>query len=152
MQDWAEIRRLHKAESMPIKAIARTLSVARNTVRATRASDEPSAYRRARKGSLVDAVEPEARQLLAVDAKMAATVIAERIGWEHSITILKDQIRRIRPDYAGFDPADRIVHQPGRSDYCTHAVQPRNRGIGSTASGGVECVRGRKPPRSTAPS
>ena len=25
MEDWAEIRRLHRAEGMPIKAIARTL-------------------------------------------------------------------------------------------------------------------------------
>src|SRR5699024_7924180 len=96
-------------------AIARTLGVARNTVRAALASDEPPTYRRARKGSLVDAVEPEVRQLLAMDAKMPATVIAERIGWEHSITILKDRIRQIRPEYAGLDPADRIVHRPGEA-------------------------------------
>ncbi|WP_229730931.1 IS21 family transposase [Microbacterium faecale] len=115
VEDWAEIRRLHKAEGMPIKAIARTLGVARNTVRAALASDEPPTYRRARKGSLVDAVEPEVRKLLAVDVKMPATVIAERIGWEHSITILKDRIRQIRPEYAGLDPADRIVYQPGQS-------------------------------------
>lgn len=44
---------------------------------------------------------------------MPATVIAERVGWEHSITILKDRVRQIRPEYAGVDPADRIVHQPG---------------------------------------
>lgn len=110
MEDWAEIRRLHKAEKMPIKAIVRKLGVARNTVRAALASDEPPAYRR---GSLVDAVEPEIRKWLREDAKMPATVIAERIGWEHSITILKDRIRQIRPEYAGVDPADRIVHHPG---------------------------------------
>ncbi|MBM7826291.1 DNA-binding CsgD family transcriptional regulator [Microbacterium aurum] len=40
MEDWAEIRRLHKAEGMPIKAIVRRLGVARNTVRAALASDE----------------------------------------------------------------------------------------------------------------
>ena len=34
MEDWAEIRRLHKSEKMAIKAIARQLGVARNTVRA----------------------------------------------------------------------------------------------------------------------
>ncbi len=31
MEDWAEIRRLHRAEGMPIKAIVRHLGVARNT-------------------------------------------------------------------------------------------------------------------------
>lgn len=39
MEDWAEIRRLHRAEGVPIKEIARRLGVARNTVRAALASD-----------------------------------------------------------------------------------------------------------------
>ena len=34
VEDWAEIRRLHRAEGMPIKEIARVLGVSRNTVRA----------------------------------------------------------------------------------------------------------------------
>jgi transposase len=98
---------------MPIKAIVRHLGIARNTVRAALASEAPPSYQRPAKGSLVDAVEPEVRKLLMVDAKMPATVIAERIGWEHSITILKDRLRQIRSEYAGVDPADRLVHEPG---------------------------------------
>ena len=31
VEDWAEIRRLHKAEGLPIKAIVRRTGVARNT-------------------------------------------------------------------------------------------------------------------------
>ena len=46
MEDWAEIRRLHKSEKMSIKAIARQLGVARNTVRAALASDGPPKYER----------------------------------------------------------------------------------------------------------
>lgn len=115
MEDWAEIRRLHRAEGVPIKAIARRLGIARNTVRAALASDEPPRYQRAGKQGLVDAAEPEVRKLLQADPRMPATVIAERIGWGHSLTILKDRIRQIRPEYVGVDPADRIVHEPGQA-------------------------------------
>ena len=41
VEDWAEIRRLHRAEGMPIKAIARVMGVSRNTVRAALARDGP---------------------------------------------------------------------------------------------------------------
>jgi len=34
VEDWAEIRRLHRAEGLPIKQIARVMKVSRNTVRA----------------------------------------------------------------------------------------------------------------------
>ena len=118
MEDWAEIRRLHRAEGVPIKEIARRLGVARNTVRSALASNVAPRYERSSKGSLVDSVEPRVRALLAEFPRMPATVIAERIGWSHSITILKDRIRAIRPEYAGVDPADRLVHEPGVATQC----------------------------------
>ena len=34
VEDWAEIRRLYRAEQMPVKAIARAMGISRNTVRA----------------------------------------------------------------------------------------------------------------------
>ena len=82
-------------------------------MRAALASDRAPEYSRPVRGSLVDAVEPEVRKLLRATPRMPATVIAEQIGWEHSITILKDRVRGLRPLYAGIDPADRLVHEPG---------------------------------------
>lgn len=41
MEDWAEIRRLHRSEGLAIKAIARQLGVARNTVRSALAARRP---------------------------------------------------------------------------------------------------------------
>lgn len=49
---------------------------------------------------------------------MPATVIAERIEWPHSITILKDRIRQIRPEYCGIDPVDRTIYRPGEITQC----------------------------------
>ena len=57
VEDWAEIRRLHRAEKMPVKVIARVMKVSRNTVRAAIASDRPPKYQRPAKGSIVDAAE-----------------------------------------------------------------------------------------------
>ena len=50
VEDWAEIRRLHRSEGMPIKAIARVLGVGRNTVRRALAAEGPPKYRRCSAG------------------------------------------------------------------------------------------------------
>ena len=113
MEDWAEIRRLHKAEEMGVKTIARRLGVARNTVRAVIRSDAPPRYERTSAGSIVDAVEVEIRELLGEYPKMPATVIAERIGWERGMTVLRDRIGELRPLFVPPDPSQRTWYRPG---------------------------------------
>lgn len=44
VENWAEIRRLHKSEGMAIKAISRDLGISRNAVRRALASDLPPRY------------------------------------------------------------------------------------------------------------
>jgi transposase len=113
VEDWAEIRRLHRAEGLGIKAIARRLGVARNTVRDALRSDGPPRYARAGKGSAVDAAEPEIRRLLGEFPEMPATVIAERIGWDRGITILRDRVGELRPLFVPPDPCQRTHYRPG---------------------------------------
>ena len=113
VDDWAEIRRLHRAEGLPIKEIARVLGVSRNTVRAAVRSSTPPRYRRLSTGSVVDSVEPQVRELLKAYPTMPATVIAERVGWEHGLTVLKDRIRQLRPLYLPADPSSRTTYVPG---------------------------------------
>lgn len=74
---------------MGIKAIARRLGVARNTVREALRSEGPPRYQRQGPGSVVDAVEPEIRALLSEFPLMPAMVIAERIGWTHGMMVLR---------------------------------------------------------------
>ena len=118
MEDWAEIRRLHMSEGVSIKGIVRRLGVARNTVRAALASDEPPRYERERSGSLVDEFEPQIRVLLAATPSMPASVIGERIGWEQSASVLRARVALLRPLYAPSDPADRTAYRPGDIVQC----------------------------------
>ena len=62
VEDWAEIRRLHRAERLPIKVIARVLGISKNTVKDALASDGPPKYERPPRGSIVDEVEPRIRE------------------------------------------------------------------------------------------
>lgn len=87
-------------------------------MRAALRRDVPPKYERVPRGSLVDAVEPRIRELLAVTPTMPATVIAERIGWSHSITILKDRVRVLRPFYLPPDPSSRTSYEPGHRMQC----------------------------------
>src|SRR5437016_3701454 len=73
---------------MPIKAIARLLGVSKNTVKAALASSVPP------------------------------TVIAERIGWTRSMTVLKERVRELRPVYLPPDPASRTSYEPGELAQC----------------------------------
>jgi transposase len=118
VEDWAEIRRLHRAEGFPIKAIARLLGVSRNTVRAAIASDAAPRYERKPAGSVVDAVEPKIREQLQLDARMPATVIAERIGWTRGITVLKERVAELRPAFLPPDPASRTTYAAGEIAQC----------------------------------
>ncbi|MGQ0803502.1 MAG: IS21 family transposase [Actinomycetota bacterium] len=113
VEDWAEMRRLHRAEGLGIKMIARRFGVARNTVRAALRSDAPPSYARERKGSIVDVVEPEIREWLRKFPEMPATVVAERIGWERSIRVLRDRVAELRPLFVPPDPCQRTSYQPG---------------------------------------
>jgi len=118
MEDWAEIRRLHRSEGLAIKAISRRLGLARNTVRAALAADVPPRYVRPRVVSVADAFEPKIRALLAEFSDMPATVIGERIGWPYSPSVLRAAVAGLRPLYRPADPADRTSYVAGEIVQC----------------------------------
>jgi transposase len=113
VEDWAEIRRLHRAEGLPIRQIARVMDVSRNTVRAALRSDEPPRYERAARGSVADGFEPRVRELLRAYPAMPASVVGERIGWPYSDRMLRAKVAELRPAYLPPDPASRTSYAAG---------------------------------------
>lgn len=118
VEDWAEIRRLRRAEQMSISEIARVLRVSRNTVRSALARDSAPKYERASAGSVVDAAEPRIRELLRAYPRMPATVIAQRIGWTRSVRTLSGRVAELRPAYLPPDPAGRTSYVAGEIAQC----------------------------------
>jgi transposase len=124
VEDWAEIRRLRRAEQMPIAEIARVMGISRNTVKAALASVNPPKYVRRAQGSVADAFEPRIRELLAAFPAMPATVIAERIGWPYSVRTLSGKVALWRPAYLPPDPASRTAYAAGEIAQCDFWFRP----------------------------
>jgi transposase len=118
VEDWAEIRRLSRSEGMPIKAIARVLGISKNTVRRALRAPEPPKYVRAGTGSAVDEFVSRIKECLTVDPRMPATVIAERVGWQRSMSVFRARVREIRPQFMPADPASRTTYEPGELAQC----------------------------------
>ena len=118
VEDWAEIRRLHRSEGLSARAVARRLGVSRGAVARALASVGPPKYERRLTGSAVDAFEPAIRVLLAEFRSMPASVIAERVGWSRSGSVLRSRVAELRPLFAPPDPASRTSYQPGELVQC----------------------------------
>ena len=118
MENWAEIRRLHRAEGVPIKAIARRLGISRNAVRRALASQGPPRYQRPAVPVAFDAVEPQVRALLREFPDMPATVLAERVGWTRSSSVFRSHVAALRPLFRPVDPASRTAYLPGELAQC----------------------------------
>ena len=61
----------------------------------------------------MDAAEPRIRELLKTYPTMPATVIAERIGWDRSVRVLRARVAELRPAYLPPDPASRTAYAAG---------------------------------------
>jgi hypothetical protein len=117
VEDWALIRRL-VADGVPQRQVARQLGIGRSTVARAVASDVPPKYERKPVTTSFAAFEPRVAALLAEFPELPATVIAERVEWDGSISWFRENLARLRPCYRRPDPADRLTWAPGDAAQC----------------------------------
>lgn len=103
MEDWAEVQRLFHRDGLSKAAVARRLGMSRTTVIRLLRLREPPRYVRLPAGSRLDPFRGEIRAMLASDAAVPATVVLDhlrRAGYGGGITVLKDYLATVRPEFA----------------------------------------------------
>ena len=118
VEDWDEIRRLHRAEGLPIKTIARTLRISRNTVCAALAAVGPPKYERRPAGSAVDAFE----DAMPCSAQGCADNAGHGDRGAGRLDVWVDGVQRVGPRVAAGplppDPAGRTTYEAGDIAQC----------------------------------
>ena len=118
MDDWAKIRQLFSTGQHSKRQISRLVGVSRGTVERALETDRIPKYQRPTTGSSFDAYAAQVRVLLAATPRMPASTLSERVGWLGSASVFRDKVAAIRPEYVPPDPADRLVHEPGKQVQC----------------------------------
>jgi transposase len=112
VDEWAEIRRLHRVEGMSIRGISRRLGLARETVTRALRAKGPPVYRRAAQPSQLDAFKGRIAELLAECPRLSAV----------RFRVLRDYLHEVRP--RPIQAFQRTVYQPGEIGQVDWAQMP----------------------------
>jgi transposase len=115
VEEWAEIRRLHKVEGWSKRAIAGKLGLNRRTVAKALASPTPPRYQRMVRRTILEPYQPKIHALLAEDPKISAVRIFELIqddGYPGKISLVRGFVHEVRPRYQPQPVFLRMVYQP----------------------------------------
>ena len=127
--EWVQVRAL-VADGVSEREIARRLGLNRRTVARLARSEEPPRYRRARRGSQLDSLEPVLRWLLVewpqIKAPRLTEILRDEYGFAGSERLVREHLRRLRPSLAR--PAQRTGYRSGQVlqlDWCELPTRPR---------------------------
>ena len=113
--EWAQVRAM-AADGVTQREIARRLGINRRTVKRLAEANEPPRYERARKGSMLDPLEPVIRRLIEewpdIKAPRVTELLRDDYGYGGSVDLVRKGMAAIRPREVR--PAQRTGYRPGQ--------------------------------------
>jgi transposase len=142
VEQWAEIRRMHRVERLSIREISKRTGLHRKTIRRALSSDSPPRYSRALAPSKLDPFRDWICEQLRADPAIQSLRLREMagdLGYEGAKTIFDDYVRDVRPRFQARRTFQRTIYRPGELVQCDlwEPGEPVAVGHGQTRRGWV---------------
>ena len=121
VEQWAEIRRLHRVERLSIREISKRTGLHRKTIRRALTAPIPPRYVRVPAGSKLDPFKEWICEQLRVDPLIQSQRVREmaaEIGYVGGKTIFDDYVREVRPRFERPRTFQRTIYRPGELVQC----------------------------------
>jgi transposase len=121
VEQWAEIRRMHRVERLSIHEINRRTGLHRKTIRRALSSEMPPMYSRAPAASKLDPFRDWICEQLRADPSIQSLrlrEIAGELGYAGGKTIFDDYVREVRPRFQIRRTFQRTIYRPGELVQC----------------------------------
>lgn len=121
VEQWAEVRRMHRVEGLSEREISRRTGLHRNTVKRLLAAPVPPRYRRKPAGSKLDPFKDWICEQLAVEPRIQSQRLRElatEIGYGGGKSIFDEFVREVRPRFLVARTFQRTVYRPGELVQC----------------------------------
>ena len=121
VEQWAEVRRMHRVERFSIREISRRTGLHRRTIRRALASEEPPRYVRAPAVSKLDPFREWICEQLQADPRVPSQRLREMatdLGYGGGKSIFDDYVREVRPRFLVRRTFQRTVYRPGELVQC----------------------------------
>ena len=121
VEQWAEIRRLHRVDGLSIREISRRTGLHRKTIRRALGAAVPPRYSRSVAGSKVDPFRDWMCGQLVADTRIQSQRLLEmatELGYRGGKSIFDDYVREVRPRFLRPRTFQRTIYRPGELIQC----------------------------------
>jgi len=121
VEQWAEIRRMHRVERLSIREISKRTGLHRKTIRRALAAETPPAYSRPAAVSKLDPFRDWICEQLRANPGIQSLRLREmaaELGYDGGKTIFDDYVREIRPRFLLKRTFQRTIYRPGELVQC----------------------------------